>query len=74
MPATLLGAVSVVHAVRPPTALVTSLRGRSDVIGDAMMTSLLELACKLACNVITTCAYLKYGKVCANFMIDLAVR
>ena len=39
-----------------------------------MMTSLLELACKLTCNVVTTCAYVQFGKVYENFMIDLAVR
>jgi len=63
-----------VHTVRVPSALVTSLRGQSVVMGDAMMTSLLELACKLTCNVTTTDAYVLYGKVYQNYMIDLAVR
>ena len=67
-------AMSVVHNVRVPSALVTSLRGQSVVMGDVMMTSLLELACKLCCNVITTCGYVLYGKVYQNYMIDLGVR
>ena len=66
--------ISVVHDVRVPSALVTSLRRQSVVMGDVMMTSLLELACKLCCNVITTCGYVLYGKVYQNYMIDLGVR
>ena len=66
--------ISVTHSVRVPGALVTSLRAQSAVFGDVMMTSLLELACKLCCNVITTCGYVLYGKVYQNYMIDLSVR
>ena len=65
--------MSVVHAVRVPAAAVTSLPG-DDVIGDVTTTSLAELACKLTCNVVTTCAFVQHGKVCGNFMVDLAVR
>ena len=72
--ASLRDAMSVIHNVRLPSALVTSLRCQSVAIGDAMMTSLLELACKLTCNAITTCGYILYGKVYENYMIDLAVR
>jgi len=73
--AKLADAVSVVHAVRVPgaAAAVTSLPG-DDVIGDVTTTSLAELACKLTCNVVTTCAFVRLGKVCGNFMVDLAVR
>jgi len=67
-------AVSIVHSVQLPSALVTSLSGQSAAAGDAMMTSLVELACKLTCNVVTTCAHIVYGKVYENLMIDLAVR
>jgi len=62
-------AVSVVHAVRLPSARVVTSLG-----DDVMMTSQLELACKLTCNVLSTCAYVQCGKVYGNFMIDLAVR
>lgn len=71
--ASLSDSMSVIHNVRLPSALVTSLRCQSVAIGDAMMTSLLELACKLTCNVITTCGYILYGKVYENYMIDVAV-
>jgi len=67
-------AASVVHKVRVPRDLVTSLGAQSVAVGDAVMTSLVELACKLCCNVITTGGYILYGKVYQNFMIDLAVR
>jgi len=43
-------------------------------VDDAVMTSLVELACKLTCNAVTTCGYILYGKVYENYMIDLAVR
>jgi N-acetylmuramic acid 6-phosphate (MurNAc-6-P) etherase len=42
-------------------------------LGDVLVTSLLELACKLTCNVLTTGAYVKCGKVYENCMIDLRV-
>ena len=70
----LRGAVSLVHSVRVPSSLVTPLGGRSVAMGDAVMTSLLELSCKLTCNVVTTCGYVLYGKVYRNYMIDLGVR
>jgi len=72
--ASLQDSASVVHNVRMPTDLVTSLRDQSVSMGDAMMTSLLELACKLSCNVITTGGYVLYGKVYQNYVIDLRVR
>lgn len=65
--------LSVLHTVQVSGGLVTSLGAHSVAIGDALMTSHLELACKLSCNVITTCGYILYGKVYQNFMIDLAV-
>jgi len=72
--AKLADAVSVVHAVRVPAAAVTSLPGDDVIVGDVTTTSLAELACKLTCNVVTTCAFVQHGKVCGNFMVDLAVR
>jgi len=69
-----MDSATVVHNVRVPTDLVTSLRDQSVAMGDAMMTSLVELACKLSCNVTTTSGYVLYGKVYQNYMIDLAVR
>jgi len=53
---------------------MTSLGVQSVALGNAMMTSLLELACKLCCNVITTGGYILHGKVYQNYMIDLGVR
>ena len=65
---------TVVHNVSIPRDLVTSLRQQSVARGDGLMTSLLELACKLTCNVITTGGYILLGKVYQNYMIDLGVR